>query len=93
MLLKKDAAHEQSFNELKSLLTNVPALAFPEPPFIICTDVSLGLGVVLMQIYARGKNYVIAYASRVLNSAESNYSVTQQELLAVVWALKHFKDS
>ncbi len=100
-LLKKDvafhweAAHEQSFNELKSLLTNAPVLAFPEhsEPFIICTDASsLGLGAVLMQTDARGKNYVITYASRVLNSAESNYSVTHQETLAIVWALKHFKD-
>ncbi len=45
-----------------------------------------------MQQDARGKNYVIAYASRVLNSAEFNYSVTHLETLAVVWALKHFKD-
>lgn len=100
-LLKKDVSfhwndvHEHSFNELKSVLTNAPVLAFPEhsEPFIICTDASsLGLGAVLMQQDARGKNYVIAYASRVLNSAESNYSVTHQETLAVVWALKHFKD-
>ena len=50
------------------------------------------LGAVLMQTDACGKNRVIAYASRTLNAAESNYSVTHQETLGVVWALKHFRD-
>ncbi len=45
-----------------------------------------------MQTYVRGKNHVIAYGSRVLNDAESRYSVTHLEALAVVWALKHFRD-
>ena len=45
-----------------------------------------------MQKDDRGKNRAIAYASRVLNSAEANYSVTHQEALAVVWALNHFRD-
>lgn len=100
-LLKKEVSfqwkdvHEQSFHNLKSMLTKAPVLAFPDhaEPFIICTDASsLGLGAVLMQKDARGKNFVIAYASRVLNAAESNYSVTHLETLAVVWALKHFRD-
>ena len=101
MLLKKDvtfhwsAAQEQSFNKLKHALTNAPILVFPDynKPFILYTDASaLGLGAVLMQEGADSKNRVIAYASRTLNSAESNYSVTHQEALAVVWALNTFKD-
>ena len=62
-------------------------------PFILYTDASaLGLGAVLMQTDESGKNRVIAYASRTLNPAESNYSVTHQETLAIIWALKQFKD-
>ncbi len=90
-----NAAQERSFQDLKSALTNAPVLAFPdyEAPSTICTDASaLGLGAVLMQCDERGKNHVTAYASRVLNTAEANYSVTYLETLAVVWALKQFKD-
>ncbi len=70
-------------------------LAFPDyrKPFIQCTDASsLGVGAVLMQASGSQRPHVIAYASRVLNSAESKYSVTNLEVLAVVWALKHFRD-
>ncbi len=40
----------------------------------------------------RAKNQVTAYTSRTLNSAESSYSITNLETLAVVWDLKHFCD-
>ena len=100
-LLKKDipfhwnTLQETSFQTLKEALTHAPVLAFPDYtlPFVMYTDASaLGLGAVLMQQDARGKNRAIAYASRTLNQAESNYSVTHQETLAIVWALKHFRD-
>ncbi len=80
---------------MKSALINAPALAFPDysVPFSLHTDTSaLGLSAVLMQPDASGKNHPLAYASRTLNQAEANYSVTHQETLAIVWALKHFRD-
>ncbi len=68
-------------DDLKSALINAPALAFPDysVPFSLYTDASaLGLGAVLMQPDARGKNHAIAYARRTFNQAEANYSVTHQ---------------
>ncbi|MCP4238008.1 MAG: hypothetical protein GY770_31340, partial [Aestuariibacter sp.] len=101
-LLKKDTVfqwteeEQNSFSTLKSELTKAPVLAFPdfEKPFHLYTDASgVGVGAALMQVASsNGKLQPIAYASRTLNSAELNYSVTHQETLAVVWALKHYKD-
>ncbi len=90
-----DSLQEKAFQDLKVALTNVPVLAFPDYslPFIFYTDASsLGVGAVLMQHNAHGKHRPIAYASRTLTRAESIYSVTHQETLAVVRALKHFRD-
>ncbi len=53
---------------------------------------SLGVGAVLMQASESQRPNIIAYANRVLNSAESKYSVTHLEALTVVWAFKHFRD-
>lgn len=100
-LKKKDVpfqwtdSQQQSFDQLKTALTQAPVLAFPDYslPFLMCTDASaLGLGAVLMQQVEGQRPHVIAYASRVLNDVESRYSVTNLEALAVVWSLKHFRD-
>jgi len=59
--------------------------------FILNTDASnQALGAVLGQVI-NGVEHPIAYASRQLNSAEQNYTVTERELLAVVWAVKYFR--
>ncbi len=80
---------------LKDVLTRAPLLAFPDFSLhiTICTDASaLGIGAVLMQTEESKLPHVIAYASRVRTAAESKYSVTHLEALAVFWALKHFRD-
>ncbi len=92
-LLKKDVpflwndAQQHSFTTLKNALTHAPILAFPDYKlsFTICTDASaLGIGAVLMQTEEGKRPHAVAYASRVLTSAESKYSVTHLEALAVV---------
>ena len=78
----------ESFQCLKRSLTEAPILAFPHfdlhaNPFILQTDASArGLGAILQQD---------AYASRVLNKAECNYSVIQRECLAAVYGMKQFR--
>ena len=100
ILLKKDTSFEwtnkqqNAFDYLKKRLMEAPILQYPDfsKPFLIYTDASgTGLGAVLSQLNDEGKECVIAYASRSLNKAECNYGITDQECLAVVWAVKHFE--
>ncbi len=74
-----------------------PISAFPEYnlPFIICTDAStMGIWAVLTQQVEPRRPHVIVYASRILNAAESHYSVTHMEMVAAVglWSLRHYRD-
>ena len=82
-----------AFLKLKSCLTNAPILTFPclSESFILFTDASAtGLGAVLSQ-RIEGCEKVIAYASRSLTKAERNYSTTDCEALALVWAVEYFR--
>lgn len=82
------------FNDCKQLLTSDPILRYPdfEKPFIIETDASdFALGAVLSQKFEDSKEHPIAYASRTLNDTECNWSATEKELAAIVWAVKHFR--
>lgn len=84
---------ETAFLELKKRLIAAPLLAYPcfQKPFILETDASgCGLGAVLSQCQDDSLTHLIAYASRTLCKAESNYSITELETLAVVRALTPF---
>ena len=73
---------ENSFQVLKKIITQPPILQYPNfsEPFILTTDASTNaLGAVLSQGNI-GHDLPIAFASRTLNKAETNYSTTEREL-------------
>ena len=98
-LLQKDVsfefneACEKSFKHLKELLTTAPIITPPDwsiPFELMCDASDYALGAVLGQRKNK-QSHVIYYASRTLNDAQLNYSTTEKELLAVVFALDKFR--
>lgn len=88
-----DQNYIRCFEKCKTLLTNDPILQYPDftKEFILTTDASnVAIGAVLSQ-GPIGTDKPIAYASRTLNSSETNYSTIEKELLAIVWATKYFR--
>lgn len=84
---------QRSFERLRNALCSEDVLAYPDfkLPFILSVDASgVALGAVLSQLQD-GVERPIGYASRQLNAAERNYSATEKEMLAAVWATKYFR--
>ncbi|RDX90798.1 Retrovirus-related Pol polyprotein from transposon 17.6, partial [Mucuna pruriens] len=86
-LLQKDV--------LKRKLTSAPILQAPnwDLPFeLMCDASNSALGAVLGQRARAGQPvHVIAYASRTMDPAQQNYTTTEKELLAIVFALDKFR--
>jgi hypothetical protein len=84
---------EKAFEQLKEKLITAPILIYPnfEKEFILYTDASkIALGAILHQEGNDGKEHVIAYENKTLNQTEQNYSTTELECYAVVWAIEKF---
>ena len=84
-----------AFTKLKNMLVSPPIMRSPnwDLPFEIMCDASdYAIGAVLGQREDK-KAFVIYYASKTLDSAQANYTTTEKEFLAVVFALEKFRSS
>ncbi|GFU31969.1 retrovirus-related Pol polyprotein from transposon 297, partial [Trichonephila clavipes] len=80
---------KKAFDAVKAGIMKVPVLKLPDfkKPFELFTDASsIGLGAVLNQ-----EQRPVVFASRTLSNSKRNYTVTERECLAVVWALNKFR--
>jgi hypothetical protein len=83
-----DSIHQIAFDNVKTTIAKEVVLAYPDftKPFDIYADASTKqLGSVITQ-----ENRPIAFFSRKLSGAQSKYTVTELELLAIVETLKEF---
>ena len=84
---------QKAFETLKDALLGPEVMAYPRSgcKYILDCDASnYCLGGVLSQIQD-GRERVLAYGSKTMNSAERNYCVTDRECLAVKYFCEHFK--
>ena len=85
---------EQSFQKLKDALILAPILKSPDwdQIFHVHIDASaFAIGCILAQPGEHNMDFSISYASRQMNSVERNYSTTEREGLARVYAVKKFR--
>jgi hypothetical protein len=94
-VLWTDAVHGKAFTALKDALCTAPVLRVYDNKRETCifTDASqAGVGACVCQRDSESDTWhPVEYASKRFNDAESRYPVHEQELLALVFALRHFR--
>jgi hypothetical protein len=84
-----DGVARMSFQIIKYALSNAPTLAVPDPSKgyeLVCGASGFGFGAVLLQ-----EEKPVAFWSYKMNPAKTRYHAGEQELLAVVKALEHWR--
>ena len=98
-LLKKEVEFiwsdqcQAAFDKLRIALIKAQSLHLPDlnKPFVVQTDASdKGLGCALLQSI-EGILCPIYFASRTLSPPEQNYSTTEKECLAIIYAIRKFR--
>ena len=85
---------ELAFTKIKEAITKQTKRALPDSKkkFILITDASnTAIGAILAQEDTKGKRKMISTFSKRLDKAQTNYSVTDKELLAIVKACEHYR--
>jgi hypothetical protein len=80
----------QSFHTLKTTLISAPVIQPLDSHLqfeIMCDASDYAVGAVLSQSKDK-KHYAISYASKTLTGPQLNYTTTEKELLAVVFAIE-----
>ncbi|GJW71206.1 reverse transcriptase domain-containing protein [Tanacetum coccineum] len=83
----------QAFQTLKKKLIEAPILIAPDwdlPFELMCDASDVAIGAVLGQHHEKHFR-PIHYASKTMNEAESHYTMTKKEMLAVVYAFEKFQ--
>ena len=86
-------SQQSSFHQLQSAISSAPVLTIPDTslPYVVTTDASgFAVGATLSQDQGSGLQ-PIAFLSHKMNDHERNYPVHEQELLAVIIALKEWR--
>ncbi|BHF62060.1 hypothetical protein SprV_0100504100 [Sparganum proliferum] len=84
---------QSAFEQAKAALTSSSVLVHydPEKPIILKCDASpYGVGAVLMHRMPSGVEMPVAFASRTMSQAETNYSQLDKEALAIMFGLHRF---
>ena len=84
---------ERSFQTIKSHLLSEPVLKLPDlgKPFVIRTDASdVGMAACILQEYD-SILFPVVFASKKFCPAETRYTISERECLAVVWGINKFK--
>ena len=90
---KWSSEQESAFQASKELLTSSKLLVHfnPQFPLLLACDASAySIGDVLAHVMPDGSEQPIGYVSRMLNSAERNYSQLEKEGLSCVFGTKQF---
>ena len=85
---------EKAFQELKQRLLSFPTLHHYDPDLPVelhCDSSGHGLGAVIAHRLPDNSLHPVQYASRLLSKSEENYSTTDKESLAVIWAVTKFQ--
>lgn len=99
-LLKKgirwrwEEEHQKTFNKIKEKFLESVILKFPDPnkTYYLQTDSSgYALGGALYQLDDEGKQHVMAFCSKGFTEAEKRWTVSEQEMWAIIYCLKKFE--